>query len=58
MFVKSNMDVIYTKESYLLPPEGDDVECDENMADEIKELANSAAKRLAVKNKNGKVFKN
>jgi hypothetical protein len=44
------------KESYLLPPEGEDVENGEEIAKQVKELAQQAAERLSQKNKNGKVF--
>jgi hypothetical protein len=40
-----------------LPPEGEDAEFEEDIAAEIKELANEAAQRLSAKNKNGRVNK-
>jgi hypothetical protein len=48
------------KESYLVPPEGDpdeedDPEYVDEITEEIQKLAREAAKRLAVKNKHGKI---
>ncbi len=43
------------KDSYLVPPEGLDEEYDDELAEEVKELAAEAAQNLAAKNKNGKV---
>lgn len=43
------------KESYLLPPEGQDVENGDEIAMQVKLLATQAAERLSQKNKNGKV---
>lgn len=45
------------KESFLLPPEGQDIECDENeLHEQVKKIAAEAARRLAEKNKNGNVI--
>jgi hypothetical protein len=47
------------KESYLVPPEGEnneDDDYDEDISEEIKELAKTAREKLEAKNKNGKVI--
>jgi hypothetical protein len=48
---------IQQKDSYLLPPEGYDANEDEqeDIAEEVEELAKQAAEKLKAKNKNGKV---
>ena len=38
-----------------MPPEGEDVEYEEDITSEVQELAQEAATRLAAKNKDGKV---
>lgn len=43
------------KESYLLPPEGENNEYAEDIADQVKEAARRAAEKLAIKNKKGRV---
>ena len=43
------------KDSYLLPPEGENIEYDDDILEEIQEAAKEAAAKLAAKNKNGKV---
>lgn len=53
------MEIVLPKESFLLPPEGQDIECDEKaLHEQVKQIAAEAARRLAEKNKNGKVFLN
>ena len=39
-----------------MPPEGEDVEYEEDITSEVQELAQEAAARLAAKNKDGKVL--
>jgi hypothetical protein len=48
--------ILHPRDSYLLPPDGDpNADYGENIADEVKQIAADAAKRLALKNKHGKV---
>ena len=52
----NRVEIVLPKETFILPPEGQDIECDEKkLTEQVKKMAAEAAQLLTEKNKNGKV---
>lgn len=56
MVILNRVEIVLPKETFILPPEGQDIECDEKkLTEQVKKMAAEAARLLTEKNKNGKV---